>query len=196
LTAATESPREALLERIVEWFAAHGVLDTSLRSLAAGVGTSSRMLNYHFGSRDELLAAVVTKVCDAERQALEDALDGTSDPLDACRDYWDHLAESAQAFAPLFYELSAHAMYGKDYARGFRRHLTDAWLGGFRRAFLHVTDADHAEELAGLSVAVGRGVLFDMALTGDRDGADAAIETYVDMVRRSLEGARSASASG
>src|SRR5690606_14990119 len=101
LTVATESPREQLLERIVEWFAAHGVLDTSLRSLAAGVGTSSRMLNYHFGSREELLAAVVAKVCDAERVALDDAVDGSTDPLEACCDYWDHLAESAQAFAPL-----------------------------------------------------------------------------------------------
>ena len=59
--------RDALLARCVTWFADHGVGDTSLRTLADGVGTSHRMLIYHFGSREGLLAAVVEAVEQGER---------------------------------------------------------------------------------------------------------------------------------
>jgi AcrR family transcriptional regulator len=181
-----EHPREALLDRIVEWFAVHGVLDTSMRTLAAGVGTSNRMLNYHFGSREQLLAAVVERVCQAERDALAQFLTESTDPVDAGREYWRHVADTASVFAPLFYELSAHAMYGKPYAEGLRQVLTDAWLSGFTRGFARVTDAEHARRLARLCLAVGRGVLFEAALTGDRTAADATIEEFTAMIRNEV----------
>lgn len=187
MSSPAERPREVLLGRIVEWFAVNGVLDTSMRTLAAGVGTSNRMLNYHFGSREQLLAAVIDRVCENERDALAECLADTDDPVEAGRQYWGHVAETASAFAPLFYELSAHAMYGKPYAEGLRRVLTDAWLSGFAQGFARVTTADHAERLARLCLAVGRGVLFEAALTGDRAAADSAIEEFTAMTRRALQ---------
>lgn len=175
-----------LLRRAVEWFADNGVLDTSMRTLAAGIGTSNRMLNYHFGSRDDLLAAVIEEVCRGERQALADCLAAAQDPFDAGEAYWGHVAETAAAFAPLFYELSAHAMYGKGYAEGLREVLTGAWLEGFTEGFSRVTTPDHAALLAGLSLAVGRGVLFGVALGGDRTRADAVVAEFTAMARASV----------
>lgn len=182
-----EGPREVLLRRIVEWFAANGVLDTSMRTLAAGVGTSNRMLNYHFGSREQLLAAVIGRVCEAEGAALEQCMAATADPVEAGRTYWHHVADTARVFAPLFYELSAHAMYGKPYAEQLRGVLTDTWLTGFRRMFARVTDAEHADRLARLCLAVGRGVLFDAALTDDRHAADSVIDDFTTMLRQALD---------
>lgn len=78
-------------------------------------------------------------------------------------------------------------MYGKDYAEDLRQVLTDAWLSGFTEGFARVTSPEHAEQLARLCLAVGRGVLFEMALTGDRAAADSAIDEFTAMVRRSLE---------
>jgi AcrR family transcriptional regulator len=187
MTAPAEHPREVLLGRIVEWFATHGVLDTSMRTLAAGVGTSNRMLHYHFGSRDQLLAAVIERVCEGERDALARFLAASTDPVEAGRRYWDHVAETASVFAPLFYELSAHAMHRKPYAEALRRVLTEAWLAGFTEGFARVTTPEHADRLARLCLAVGRGVLFEVALTGDRATADAVIEEFTEMSRRALE---------
>jgi AcrR family transcriptional regulator len=186
MTGPPDHPRDVLLGRIVEWFAANGILDTSMRTLAAGVGTSNRMLNYHFGSREQLLAAVIERVCEGERDALAGFLQESTDPLEAGRRYWSHVADTASVFAPLFYELSAHAMYHKAYAVELRRVLTDAWLAGFTEGWARVTTADRAERLARLCLAVGRGVLFEMALTGDRAAADAVIEEFTEMIRRSL----------
>ena len=53
---APKSPRDVLLGKAIDWYAAHGVVDTSMRTLAAGIGTSNRMLNYHFGTREDLIA--------------------------------------------------------------------------------------------------------------------------------------------
>ena len=187
MTSATEHPREVLLRRILAWFAVNGVLDTSMRTLAAGVGTSNRMLNYHFGSREQLLTTVVARVCEAEREALAACLAEVADPVEAGQHYWQHVAETASTFGPLFYELSSHAMYRKPYAQDLRRLLTDAWLSGFTQGFARVTTPEHARLLARLCLAVGRGVLFEVALTGDRAAADPVIEEFTATVRRSLE---------
>ena len=185
--AAAEHPREVMLGKVVEWFTANGVLDTSMRTLAAGIGTSNRMLNYHFGSREQLLAAVIERVCEAERNALDLFVSEIVDPVEAGRQYWIHVADTASVFAPLFYELAAHAMYGKDYAEDLRQVLTDAWMSGFTEGFLRVTSPEYAEQLARLCLAVGRGVLFEMALTADRAAADSAINEFTEMIARALE---------
>ncbi len=43
--------RTALLQRVVEHLAAHGIADMSLAPMAEQLGTSKRMLLYYFGSR-------------------------------------------------------------------------------------------------------------------------------------------------
>ena len=61
--------RDELLERIVTEVATHGLADRSMRELAAGVGSSHRMLLYHFGARDGLVAAIVAATEAAQRDA-------------------------------------------------------------------------------------------------------------------------------
>ena len=62
--------RAELLDRVVADVAEHGLTDRSLRDIAAAVGTSHRMLLYHFGSRQGLVAAIVQSVEAAQRQLL------------------------------------------------------------------------------------------------------------------------------
>ena len=54
--------RERLLDAVVAHFTEEGLADQSLRRIAEAVGTSHRMLLYHFGSKDGLLLAVVREV--------------------------------------------------------------------------------------------------------------------------------------
>jgi hypothetical protein len=77
-------------------------------------------------------------------------------------------------------------MHRKPYAEALRRVLTEAWLAGFTEGFARVTTPEHADRLARLCLAVGRGVLFEVALTGDRATADAVIEEFTEMTRRAL----------
>jgi AcrR family transcriptional regulator len=53
--------REELLERATDYVLEHGLIGLSLRPLAAAIGTSDRMLIYHFRNRDALISAVVAR---------------------------------------------------------------------------------------------------------------------------------------
>ena len=63
------APRDKLLSAVVEHFAEHGIGDTSLRGIAEAVGTSHRMLIYHFGSREGLLVEV-TRTVEARQRSM------------------------------------------------------------------------------------------------------------------------------
>ena len=182
---AQPSPREALLGRAIDWFAAHGVGETSLRALAKELGTSHRMLIYHFGSREGLLAEVVGAVERGERALVEQLLtEHADDPYAAGAAFWVHVADTATTFAPLFFELSGHAMQGRPHAIALRQWLVDGWIeplaAGFERSG---HSRRRSRELAHESLAMARGLLFELAITGDRAAVDAAMARYTDQVR-------------
>ena len=80
----TSQARERLLAAAVDHALDTGIADLSLRQLAAAIGTSHRMLIYHFGSREGLLAAVTQAVEEQQRAAmLEPGTTGSHGPNDA-----------------------------------------------------------------------------------------------------------------
>lgn len=180
-------PRDVLLAKAIGFYAAHGVGDTSLRTLASSIGTSQRMLHYHFGSREDLLAAVIESVVTDQIAMLDRLFAEVDDPFEAGRRNWEAAAASAQTFGPLFFELASHAMRGRPYAVRLGEVIVAAHVAAFRRAYATVTDDAQAEVLARLTLAVGQGVLFQLLIDGDRAAADAAVGELTEMVRARLE---------
>ncbi|MBB2892639.1 TetR family transcriptional regulator [Flexivirga oryzae] len=181
------SPREALLQKAIGYFAEHGVRDTSLRTLAAAIGTSQRMLHYHFGSREDLLVAVIESVVETDTAVLNHLFATEPDPFEAGRENWRIAAEHAQTFGALYFELSSHAMYGKPYAEELGRTLVTRTQAAFEAAYTTLTDEASARTLARLTLAVGQGLLFDTLIDGDRAASDAAIEEFITMMRARLD---------
>ena len=58
----TSDPRQHLLDAAIEYVAANGLTDLSLRRLATELGTSHRMLSHHFGSKEGLWVAIIQQV--------------------------------------------------------------------------------------------------------------------------------------
>jgi len=77
-TPARKPPmsRESLLPLLAEHVLAHGLGQASLRPLAKAAGTSDRMLLYHFGSKEALLAALLGYLARRYAAALDAALAG------------------------------------------------------------------------------------------------------------------------
>ncbi|WP_147916368.1 TetR/AcrR family transcriptional regulator [Ruania zhangjianzhongii] len=173
------SPREELLGRVVAHLAEHGVGDTSLRTLAERVGTSHRMLIYHFGSRDGLLTAVVASTWARRPQDLEALLTREADPLGAARALWQRLADEASLWGPLFFECAAAAMQGRAWASTLRDWVA-AWNEVLTEVFLRAGHRpEQAARNARTALALARGALFELCLSGDRVAADELIEGFL-----------------
>jgi AcrR family transcriptional regulator len=158
---------------------ARGFGDLSLREIAALAGTSHRMLIYHFGSRDGLYAAVVGRIEASQRVLLAALTEGPADLAEASRAYWRQLADPALAPAErLFYEIYAQALHNRSWAPSFRAAVIDAWEGPLIELFARIVGPAESRAAARLGLAVTRGLLLDLLLTGDRGVADDAMELF------------------
>jgi AcrR family transcriptional regulator len=164
--------RADLLERILADVAAHGLSDRSLRDLARSVGSSHRMLLYHFGSRAGLVRAIVEAVEAGQRQLLVDAAADAGSSAELARRTWRRVSDpAALGFVRLFFELVGQA------DRDANPDLTGAWLDDLEA--LAAAAGQPADRQAGrLGIAVVRGLLIDLVTGADRDEVDAAFERY------------------
>jgi AcrR family transcriptional regulator len=172
--------RRQLLEALVEEFAARGVGDRSLRDIAGAVGTSHRMLLHHFGSREDLLVAIVEEV---ERRQMGLLPDLPAGPADGFAAMWADLRRpELRQFERLFFECYARAAQGE---KPFVRMVPGAvngWLeevGALERPAKVPYDA----AMARLGLAVTRGLLLDLVATDDDAGVDAAAEAFVSLLK-------------
>jgi AcrR family transcriptional regulator len=178
----TTSARERLLAAAMDHVAAHGVGNLSLRRLAANLGTSHRMLIYHFGSREGLLIEVIRTVEAQQRAALaEMLLDEDAPPADTMRRMWRRVADPALwPNERLFFEVYAQALQGSPHALPLLDGIVDLWVEPLTRIAVAQGRAEaEARAEARLGVAVTRGLLLDLLATGDRDAVDAAMERYI-----------------
>lgn len=182
--------RDDLLAKAVEYYAANGVRDTSLRTLASAIGTSQRMLHYHFGAREDLLAAVVDALAAQDARNLDDLFAREADPFAAGRENWRRVAANAEVVGALYFELAAHAMHGRPYAAPIRAAVPQRVEAAFAAAYRAGNADVPAAALARLTVAVGHGLLFAMLLDGDRAASEAALDLFTSMVRELDEASR------
>ncbi len=158
-----------------------GIGDRSLRDIAAAVGTSHRMLIHHFGSREGLLAAVVSSVEEDQRRFLATLDPHPGEALDAM---WQRLRDPALWPAErLFFDCYARAAHGEEPYASLLPGLVDDWLDrtlelGLAWPGAPNASAGDARAHARLGLAVYRGLLLDLVGTEDAAGVDAAFEVF------------------
>lgn len=164
------TPRERLLDAVIDHFGRNGIGDTSLRGIAEAVGTSHRMLIYHFGSREGLLAEVTRAVEARQRAVMTATYDTELPPLEAAAKYWEQTVEATLHYGPLFFELAAHAMQGKEHATALRDELIAAWLPSVTELCRAIGIPEtQAETHARLALGAARGLLLDLLVSGDKE---------------------------
>ena len=188
-SANGKSPRQRLLEAVIAHVQHAGISDMSLRELAAAIGTSHRMLIYHFGSREGLLVEVVRAVEAAQRSFMADLADTTAlSPGDAIRAMWRRVADpTLWPNVRLFFELYGQALQGRPGAVALLDGIVDAWLEPAAEGFVaYGLSRVEALAQARLGVAISRGLQLDLLATGNREAVDAAMEAYIDLMERKL----------
>src|SRR3954454_544642 len=175
--------RERLLAGAMEDVAEHGGGHLRLRGLAAALGTSHRMLIYHFGSREGLLIEVIRAVEAQQRAALAELLlDEDAPPAETMRRMWRRVADPALwPNERLFFEVYAQALQGGPHARPLLDGIVELWVEPLARiAVARGHEEARARAEARLGIAVTRGLLLDLLATRDRTAVDAAMERYIE----------------
>jgi AcrR family transcriptional regulator len=167
--------RVDLLDRVITYLADAGVGDRSLRQIAAGAGSSHRMLIYHFGTRDGLLVEVVRAVEERQRVALAALRSRT--PREMALEFWRRLSDPALApYERLFFELYGAALAGQESVAPVLEGVVTSWLAD-ESMFAGLPLAQ-----ARMALAFTRGALLDLLATGDREGVDASVQGFIDLV--------------
>jgi AcrR family transcriptional regulator len=166
---------DRLLEACTDAALAGGLPDR-LEPFAAATGTSTRMLLYHFGTKEALLRAVLRRARARQRQDWEALLRVRSD-----EDYRTTLARAwagmtgpaGQRYLAVFNRLREDAE--QQLWPGFRREATTDWLGPLEEGLRTIG----LPELATLVLAVIRGLIVDLDATGDTERVDRAWAAFV-----------------
>jgi AcrR family transcriptional regulator len=166
--------RDELLDRVLQEVAAHGLADRSMRDIAAAIGSSHRMLLYHFGSRDGLVAAVVAATEAAQRATMQDLAAAADSPADLIRTQWALVSSpELRPFVRLFFETLA----AQTRTPGIAPDPTEPWLAATRGLGAVADGYDDVDTRLG--VAVMRGLLIDVLATEEVGPATAALERYL-----------------
>jgi len=181
--------RASLLAGAAAHLEAHGLAGFSLRPVAAALGTSPRVLLYHFGSKDRLLA-----------EALADIVDRFGSPADAdangdrrsvperARLVWRRLtAPEARDLLRLYVETSTAALREPERYEPFLKQVVHGLPARVAAALeADGLSAEQASDDATDLVALHQGLVVDLLATGDRARVDAAHERAVGRLEDEL----------
>ena len=129
------SRRDALLAACTDHVLAEGLIGLSLRPLAKAVGTSDRMLIYHFGNRDGLVAAVVDEATNRSVAYLR-ALPASRSVRAGVLRLWQAYTEPPLYACNLIYVQAAASGYlGQEPYRSAVRDSNARWAAAMRDWF-------------------------------------------------------------
>ncbi len=161
--------REDLAERATDYALEHGLIGLSLRPLAAELGTSDRMLIYHFGSKDALVAAVLDASCDRSVASIRD-LPASPSLRQAVLDLWEAFeAPELLRCQRLYVEAAALGLLGREPYAASVRASNEVWIAAVVAHLERSGAGRRADHLARLIDATFNGILLDQPLDESRE---------------------------
>jgi AcrR family transcriptional regulator len=175
-------PVEDLLPKCLRYFLKHGVAHLSLRPLAAAVGTSARMLVHHFGSKEELVAAVMTQVRDRFQALLETvAKAGQGGAGDVMLAFWRLATAPANLpYLRLLLEVQVLALQNPRRYQTYLRNTSRSWLSLIEA---ELPKSKERAAMATLCTAVIDGLMLELLSTGDTRRTRSALSLFIKTYR-------------
>ncbi len=175
--------RAKLREQAVAYVLSHGVADLALRPLAKALKTNARMLVYHFGSREGLMRQILIglrEFGDAQIQSWFRAGKKPRTLPQFLRWYWKRMSSpQVRPAIRLIFELYALALRNPQDYPGVLEDPLSHWQKFIQMAGI---PAKLQATEAALLLAATRGLLLDLAATGDRARGDQAIEALAQFI--------------
>jgi AcrR family transcriptional regulator len=150
--------REELAESATDYALEHGLIGLSLRPLAEALGTSDRMLLYHFDDKDDLVATILRMTIARSAQNLRE-LPAPRDLRSAVIELWQAVSTGPQERCQrLYVEAAALGLFGREPYASTMQETNVEWVSAVSAHF----------QRAGLTRAAARQatVLVDAAFMG------------------------------
>ncbi|HUN71972.1 MAG TPA: TetR/AcrR family transcriptional regulator [Steroidobacteraceae bacterium] len=179
----TKPRKQELVQAAIGYLREHGIADLSLRPLAAAAGTSARLLIYHFGSKEGLLAEVLAALQGQLRDSFAEVSAHAQGRGEApITGFW-RWGTARRNFASLrlLYELQILAAQNpQSYGRYFESNSRQ-WIELVQSV---LPAAERTAAFATLLVAVFDGLFLELMSTGDRRRTGEALDEFVRIVRQ------------
>ena len=180
-TRYMSSRKEELLGGVLVYLLQNGTASLSLRPLALAIGTSPRMLLFHFKSKEGLLRDVMQELSQRLQRKLEDLTHSqsrqTKDPLSL---FWQWATrKDVLPYFRLLYEAQMVAMLNPEEYAPILKEASIEWRKlALRSMSLPLRDP----ALVDLCIAVCDGLLLECIISGDRRRLTSALNCFLSLL--------------
>ena len=175
--------RDEVAQAATDYVLEHGLVGLSLRPLAAQLGTSDRMLLYHFDGKDDLVATVLRVSNDRSVSLVRD-LTPSCDVRSAVLELWRAFtAPRLDRCQRMYVEAAALGLFGREPYASVVREANTVWRDVVA-AYLVASGAppDRAPRAVELLDAAMMGFQLDLPLDPGNAGQLQAVQDLADAV--------------
>jgi AcrR family transcriptional regulator len=181
--------KDELRDKALDYCLGHGLSDLSLRPLALEIGTSARLLIYHFGSRDGLISAVMDEAHRRVQHSFGELM-RSSGKKAVLRMFWDWTTDSRNSpYVRLMFEVQMLALQNPAAYARYLEGASSSWLALIETA---LPPSPERRARATLCAAVIDGLLLEFLSTGDLRRTGRALDLFGSLLRVDSPGANHA----
>lgn len=187
--------RQELLDRIVEYLAANGIAQATLRPMAASLNVSINRLVHHFGSKEELLTSALARSMEQQLAVQEAWLERSPQvtQVELYRKWWRWMNASPAnlALVRMNYEAATLDTSVTGLAGEVRADQIGVWRQDVeQRLTAEGMPPDRAAQEASLVKATFTGLVMDLFATGDRRRVTKAFNDFLDRLEATIADSR------
>jgi AcrR family transcriptional regulator len=172
--------RAELLDAVVDYAVERGFAELSWRPVAAALGVSGTTLVHHFGSKEQMIEAILGRLRERVFAATSAAVGEQPGLAAAARAVWTRTSDPGRdAEFRLFFAVYGHALQAPRQFAGFLDRVVADWMSALVDAQGPGTDPVTAARRATLVIATIRGLLLDLLATGARVRVQDAFESFL-----------------
>lgn len=186
--------KDQLIDATIDYLLQNGLADLSLRPLATEIGTSARLLIFHFKSKEGLIEEVLGEVQARVQKSFAVITSKKSDdphetPMKCCWHWATH--KRNLPYLRLLYEVHFIAVQNPG---AYKRYLARSSLNWIDFIAALLPDSISSAAMATLCGAVFDGLIIELLSTGDLRRTTRALDNFIALLQREHEAATSAAA--
>jgi AcrR family transcriptional regulator len=176
-TRLMSTRKEELLNGALSYLLEHGMANASLRPMAAQLGTSPRILMFHFKSKEQLLQKIMEELQARLQSSFAGVIKAERKASPPLKLFWTWATEKRNLpYLRLLYEAQIIAAQNPKVYGPYLQKISRDWQDV---ALQTLSQSLRSEDLATLCIAVFDGLLLEMIMTGERSRLTSALDKFI-----------------